>query len=227
MKMRPSSGARRYYYSVAHAMLAQCHLLAGSNNWVGKVSDQFAKAEREATLAQRLDPSNPFAYSAKARLHGLRGEFEDAIEAAERALEIDPSLSEARSTMAHALSFMGQIERTFHEIDEGDRTSPKDPERSLMLQAAANAHFAAQNYQDAIAATRKVMLLKPDWYGSYVIHGASNGLLGNSDEAEQSISRLRELLPKFTLAAAKKYPMFRRPDDADRLVEGLRLAGLA
>ena len=214
-------------YSVAHAMLAQCHLLAASNNWVGKVSDQFAKAEQEATVAQRLDPSNPFAYSAKAHLHTLRGEYEDAVEAAERALEIDPSLSEARAILAHALSFMGQIERTFQVIDEGDRTSPKDPERSLMWQAAANAHFAAGNYQDAITATRKVMLLKPEWYGAYVINGASHGLLGNLDEAEQSISRLAELLPKFTLAAAKKYPMFWRPEDADCLVEGLRLAGLA
>ena len=55
---------------------------------------------------------------------------------------------------------------------------------------------------------------------------ASAAHLGRIDEGREAVADLLKLIPRFTVGAVAKNPMFERPADAARLVEGLRNAGL-
>ena len=46
------------------------------------------------------------------------------------------------------------------------------------------------------------------------------------DEAREAVADLLRLVPHFTLKGVIKNPMFERPADAARMVDGLRKAGL-
>lgn len=63
-------------------------------------------------------------------------------------------------------------------------------------------------------------------YGSMVILAVSHAYLGHEAEARSYVDDLLRLIPRFTLTALRKNPMFIRPEHIERLVEGMRLAGL-
>jgi len=50
--------------------------------------------------------------------------------------------------------------------------------------------------------------------------------LGYDEDAREAVASLLDLIPRFTIRSVIKNPMFERPVDAARLVEGLRKAGL-
>jgi hypothetical protein len=55
---------------------------------------------------------------------------------------------------------------------------------------------------------------------------AADALAGNLDEARTTMTRMRQLDPAMRLSSLRTYLPYRRPQDVDRLIEGLRLAGL-
>jgi hypothetical protein len=55
---------------------------------------------------------------------------------------------------------------------------------------------------------------------------ASHALAGRLADAQNRISRMRELDPLFRISDIKAVAPFRRPEDVVRYIEGLRKAGI-
>ena len=66
----------------------------------------------------------------------------------------------------------------------------------------------------------------PSVFGAFVSLAVSYACLDREADAKRSIEGLLGLVPRYNLRAVRKNPWFVHPELIDKLVEGLRLAGL-
>ncbi len=158
--------------------------------------------------------------------HSVRGPQEKAIAALRRALELEPNASGAWASLAMAFGFAGRSEEALAAVEKARRGSPRDPVMWKWTQAETVAAFADERLEDAIERAKATIQLQPGFYGSRPLFAASAAHLGRMDEAREALADLLELVPHFTVGGVIKNPMFERPDDAARLVDGVRKAGL-
>ena len=216
-------------FSSAHAMLSHCYTLAAYHGWAGRVGETAAAAIRYGDKAVELDPQNPLAHQSLGFAVTVRGPQEKAIASLRRALELDPNASGAWASLALAYGFVGQTEDALDAIEKAKRGSPRDPFMWLWTSSEATAAFAAfadERLEDAIERAKATIQLQSGWYGTYVLLAASAAHLGRMEEVREAVAALLKLIPHFTVGGVIKNPMYERPADAARLVDGLRKAGL-
>ncbi len=213
-------------FSSAHAMLSQCYTSAGYHGWMGRVAPTAAEAIRYGDIATELDPQNPMAHESLGWAHTLRGPQEKAIRSLRRALELDPNASGAWASLAFAVSFTGRPEEALAAVEKARRGSPRDPFMWKWTLAETVAAFAEERLEDAIERAKATTLLQPGWFGSQVLFAAAAAHLGRMDEAREAVADALKLVPHVTVGGIIKNPMFERPADISRLIEGLRKAGL-
>ncbi len=213
-------------FSSAHAMLSQCYTMAAYHGWTGRVGQTTAEAIRYGDKATELDPQNPLAHESLGWAHTLRGPQEKAIASLRRALELDPNASSAWASLAWAFGFAGRPEEALAAVEKARRGSPRDPVMWKWTLAETIAAFADERLEDAIERAKATIQLQPGFYGSRPLFAAAAAHLGRMDEAREAVADLLKLVPHFTVRGVIKNPMFERPADAARLVEGVRKAGL-
>ena len=213
-------------FSSAHAILSQSYTFAAYHGWAGRVGETIADAIRYGDKAAELDPQNPLAHQALGFAFTLRGPLEKAITSLRRALELDPNASSAWASLALAYGLVGQTEEALIAVEKAKRGSPRDPFMWLWTASEMSAAFADERLEDAIERAKATIQLQSGWFGSHVLLAASAAHLGNMDEAREAVANLLKLVPRITVGAVAKNPMFERPADAARLVDGLRKAGL-
>jgi adenylate cyclase len=213
-------------FAAAYARLSACLVQAAYFGWRGRASACAADALELARKATIIDDEEPLAYDALASAHQFLGDNAAAEVAARKALQLSPATTAAYGTLITALAFLGRAEEALAAYALSERVSPRDPDRSGRLMGLANAYFVAERYDDAIAAVKQFIALRPNWYGGYTNLAASLALTGRIEEAREAGKRLLELIPRFCLSRARRRPMYVRDRDAKRLFEGLRLAGI-
>jgi hypothetical protein len=92
--------------------------------------------------------------------------------------------------------------------------------------ATAFGHFLAGRYDDAVAWAQIALPKHGGYQGTHRILAASHALAGRLEAAKAAMAGLRALNPTMRIADLWTLIPWRRPDDARRYAEGLRLAGL-
>src|SRR5262249_29580450 len=106
------------------------------------------------------------------------------------------------------------------------RLSPLDPLIADMQAAMAFALFFAGRHDEALSWAQKAVRGLPNWLTGACVAAAAAALSGRSKEAQQAITRAREIYPAWALSHVRKMPLFRRPEDLAKYVEALQKAGL-
>jgi adenylate cyclase len=210
----------------AYALLGLCHLHFGMHGWVRPVRQAFEEARRAAQEAVRLVPSSPETNQALALVLWATGDSEQAITAARRAIELNPNYAEAYSALGFALIFYGDLEEGLAACLQAARSSPRDARGSRNYDAMGHAYFMLGDYEQAIEVSKKCLHQDPSLFGAVVTLAGSYAYLGREAEAKRYIDELLRLIPRYSLRALRKNPMFVQPEHIDKLVEGMRLAGL-
>ena len=213
-------------FSNAYAMLGKCYTLAAYHGWGGRVSQANAEAIRNADKATELDPQNPSAHESQGWARSILGPQEMAIASLRRALELDANASGAWASLGMAYGLAGQTEEALAAVAKARRGSPRDPLMWKWTLAEAVTAFSDERLADALDSAQATIQLQPRYFGGWTLLAASAAHLGNNDGAREAVASLLDLIPRFTIRSVIKNPMFERPDDAVRLVEGLRKAGL-
>ena len=213
-------------YSSAWAMLCRCHITAVYQLWGKSAEDELQLAVEASRRAVECDPDNPLGYDAKAAVHVYLREFPEAILSAQTAIKLDPSLTSAYGSLASALAFTGKSKEALDVCFAADHISPRDPDRSQRQMAIIIANFVGENYVAAKQECQRYILIKPNWFGVYTFLAASCAFLGDVEEAKLAISRLLEILPGYTLEKHTDRMWIQQENDRQRLLEGLKMAGL-
>jgi len=201
-------------------------LLVGE--WRSRATERdFTNAQVTAQRALALDSMDAFALTVAAHVESFLGNRpENAIEMFERALQLNKNSAFTWAISAITSCYLGQPEDALDRLRNAWRLSPFDPLKFFFWGVAGLAEFIAGRYEEAL-----VWLLKArrDHPGHLVAHrnlAACFAQLGRIEEAKAAAADLLAREPNFRISVfASKYPL-RRPADRERLLWGLRAAGL-
>ncbi len=160
--------------------------------------------------------------------------LERAVEAAEKAVRLDPRSQFAHSTMAHAYFMHGDLDRFRSSAERAIQINPGSAEVLALL--GLDLAYSGQ-WDRGIALVEKARSLNPfhpdwlffplllddyrkgdyeaaledleqiempDFFWTHVMRVQINGQLGRAREASEALERLRELYPGFSLDAARE-----------------------
>jgi adenylate cyclase len=213
-------------FANAYALLGLCHAHIGLRGWVRPARQAFEESHRFAEEAIRLAPSSPETNQALAFVLSITGEAERAITAARRAIDLNPNYADAYAVLGHALIFCGDLEGGLVACQRAERSSPRDTRGSWLYDAMGHAYFMLGDYEQAIEVSKKGLHQDPSIYGALVTLAGSYACLGREQEARHYVDELLRHIPRYTLRALRKNPMFVHPELINKLVESMRLAGL-
>ncbi len=180
----------------------------------------------------------------------------DALRAAQRAVEADPTNQLALNALSAAHFFRHELDRSFAQADRAVAMNPNNAfilanagerlifagegERGIALvrraavldpqqvtfHSIAAYHFQRMEYAEALAAAQKVIAPGEFWKEIYI--AASYGQLGRQDEARTAVEELLAAYPGFTLQTAfVELRKWNFPEELiERYTEALRKAGV-
>ena len=214
-------------FATAHGMAAWCYNQQLRNGWLADLSHGRAKARRLAMRAAELGREDAVALTtAGSSLAQVLQELDAGIALIDRACELNPNLATAWSSSAWARNYRGEAEVAIEHATRAIRLSPLDPLSHYMDAAIAFAHFLAGRYDEAVAWAEVALPKHGGYQGTHRVLAASHALAGRLDAARAAMAGMRALNPTMRIADLGMLIPWRRPDDARRYAEGLRLAGL-
>jgi tetratricopeptide (TPR) repeat protein len=222
-------------YGRAYAALAATYWEASTRYWsvaLGLHRHHDARFEAEQFLAKAMRDPTPLAHQVASAmlLHAQR--HDEAIAAASRAIAGDPNDADGYVALASAFSFTGKAAEALELLDRAMRLNPHYPPHYLYHLGLAQ--FGMQRLEDAAASLRHALARNQGDYWSQRLLLAVYGLLDHRADAARLLDTIREqdqrgriafLDPLTVRAVAYWYPFASR-QDAERLAEGLRNAGV-
>jgi len=145
----------------------------------------------------------------------------------DQGLSLNPNLAVGWQLRALMSVHLGQQEAAIDQIARASRLNPKDPEAFRSETNMAAILLFKGKYEEAIGWIARALAHQPNFVPALRISAAANALAGRVDEARNVVARIRELAPAMSISRVKEILPYRRPEDVARIVDGLRLAGLA
>jgi TolB-like protein len=214
-------------FASAYGMAARCYSMRKASGWIANPDQEIAETITLGRKAAELGRDDPIALSTGGiGLAFVAGELEEGDELIERALELDPNLAPAWLFSGWVKIYLGEPESAIGRVERAMRLSPNEPNVFGMQSAIALAHFFAGRPAEALSWAQKAMRAHSHRLLAACIAAASAALIGDEDEAQEAVSRLRQIDPNLRASALKAYWPIRRPTDLSTWEEGLRRAGL-
>jgi len=182
----------------------------------------LGRALLAARRAVETAPSSHVSYLALAQAHYFRKEFEAFRSAAERAVAQNPLDGATVEYLGHLLAFSGNWERGRELGDRARQLNANHPSWYWALPLLDA--YRAGDYEAARALAPKAQM--PGQYYSHALFAAVYGQLGDLDVAREEVRQVLALRPDFAEIAREQFGRWYLPDLVERLIDGLRKAGL-
>ncbi|TIW29822.1 MAG: hypothetical protein E5V81_01200 [Mesorhizobium sp.] len=185
--------------------------------------DMKGLAMQSALRAIELGDVSGLAEAIVAALHGWKGEFEAAETHWQRALAMGPTNPIVLVWVGYLCLWSGQLTKAREIGERLRRLSPL--EHRDVHELLAFAYYLLGEYEASLDSFRR-------WENNSYDRGFANlaaclGQLGHIDEAVQAWGRCLERKPGFTLGDYRRGSPYRRQEDVEHWLEGLRKAGIA
>jgi adenylate cyclase len=213
-------------YSDALAALADCVGRMTLNGWINDTQQGYALACDYARRAIAADPENGLSLATGAWAFSIfEGNFDQALDLADRALRIFPNSAQVRSRTAWAFIYSGDSQRGIEQLHEAQRLSPVDPSSFFTRISLAIAHFFQREFDLTVRFARQVLAEVPTHNVARRYLAAALAHLDQVDEAQKIIAELLKAQPSSSLLRARTNK-FRHHWMMDLYVSGLAKAGL-
>ncbi len=201
------------------ANLASCLFVEVYYGWAVDAAARTDEALQIARRAVAEDDAHPVAQFTLAWAYLFRGDHELALQAAERAIEQNPSLSTAHWARGVALTGLGRADDGAVALEEAIRLSPHDPVLRFYYQNLGIAHLVGGRYERAAECARKVLAVASGQAASHRLLAACHGHLGRAVEARGAGKEAMRLEPGFSLDEMRR---INHPAIVEQLMEGWR-----
>ena len=205
------------------ALAGACHM---NNVVIGySIDRQFERKEavRLVRLALSVDNSDPETLALACSTLAFVGDYESAVEMADRAVALNPNSFEAWHCRGWVYKIAGLPEEAVRSFECAIRMSPIDPRLHVLLTGMGMAFIELRRFDEAIVAGKKAQRQNPSYSAAYRCLASALAHLGRDAEAREAAERVLELDPAFTISARMGR---RRQAHLKLLIEGLRKAGL-
>jgi adenylate cyclase len=213
-------------YADAWSGLSLTHSRDVIQQWTNSPARSISELQRAARRSVSLDPQWARGHLALAMAQFLAGNRDAAIASAERVIELDPSMARVHRTLGGLIALAGRPDDGIAKIETGMRLDPRDPWMWRSFQILAVAHLVADRFAEAVDAAQRSLQHNPDDHNAHVLLALSYAHLGRIDEARSAVREVLRLQPGFSLAGFRQTLAAANDDFVERLVAGLRKAGL-
>ena len=196
----------------------------GWNEWVRPPGRARAQAIQQSRKALVLNPDLALPELALAHIGLADRKYDEALAQVERAIARAPSDSWGYETRALVLTAAGRHEEALRAMEQALRLDPKPP--ALYYNTLGRIEFALKDYASAAESLEKAdreMIAGDNWQRTYYLH-ATYAYLGRTKELEGL--RQKWDFPQFSLTAVRMDAFYRRDEDTQHYLEGLRRAGV-
>jgi len=211
-------------YARAYLILARTYLYTYVEPRNEEYLDPAAleHADELARTAVRLDAILPPARTALGAVLMFKNRHEEAVAEFEQAFALNPNFSD--HSFGLCLVFAGQPARAIEVMQASTRLEPF--RNATRLAYMGNAYYMLGGYDEAISPLRESVWQMPNLRITHLWLAAAYAQLGRLSEAAAAAAEVRRIEPGFAIERWKQTAVYKNPEDAERLFEGIRKAGL-
>jgi adenylate cyclase len=211
--------------SIAHAYLATIQIQSIQFGWVRGTREIWAEAMRLAETSVRLDPRSSFAFSILSWAHAMEGHDEAAMDAAKRAVALNPYDMGARGVLGICHFVIGEHRQAIELFSMAAQRDNSDPRYQW---AALNAfsHYLVGQYDATLSWAREQLYVNPNHMQALAIRAAALAQLGRTGEAVEATQALMGNYPTLNVDRHLRNFHWKRPEDIAHYREGLLKAGV-
>jgi adenylate cyclase len=174
--------------------------------------------------AVEIEPNDAEAVTGRGYLKMLRGDYDDALEDADRGVQLGPSHSDAMHVAAMITNYSGKPEEGASLAAQSARLSPMVPSKNLT--ELGHACWLLERYDDAVPPLRRVLAQTPHWQSARALLTLALLGLGRPGDAARSAKDIIRGNPRFSVADWGKTQPYRDQAILAHYLDGLRSAGL-
>jgi adenylate cyclase len=214
-------------FSTPYGMAARCYGNRKIQGWVVDKDWEESEVRRLALQVAAIGRDDALALCWTGfSLVRVCGDYDTGADLIDQARSINPNLAVCWRLRGAVSLFVGQHDVALEQLTHALRLSPLDPETYLAETNIALAHVFQGRYDEAMTWAAKALRRQPNWIAAMRASAVASALGGKIDEARKIMARMRQVDPEMRIAHLKDYLPYRRPQDVEREIEGLRLAGL-
>jgi TolB-like protein len=191
----------------AHVWLA--HASAGMiiHGWSGSGAADGERESMDAALkALQLDDKSPYAHYALAISSAYQDAPDQAVRAAEKALELCPALALAHLVLGLTYLLCGDAGAAIGPLERGLDINPYDPQNFLWCSLLALAYLFDRNPDAALQRAEKALKIRPTWRPAVEAAACCSLAAGRAEMGRQCAARMTGLedSPSDVLALLKR-----------------------
>lgn len=158
----------------------------------------LARADTASLRAVSNDPNNAEAWGSRAQVLLFRDQIDAAAQAIERALKLNPYVSDLHALRAQVLMAHGKHADAVAELDRAIGLSPRGNTVGVMLNYRCRALLMLGRYDEAIESCERGLAFVPDW-PDYMLLAAAYAQKNDLARARSAKAELMRLHPAFTI----------------------------
>jgi TolB-like protein/class 3 adenylate cyclase/rhodanese-related sulfurtransferase len=220
-------------YARAHALLAWTYWQVGWNEWESSIGmsydDTLVKLKQH--LKEALKNPTPLAYQVSSRLFKHEGKTEEALTAAESAIDLDPNNAAGYAALARIYTQNDRLLEGLDAIKAAIRLDPEGDIRGAYSYRLGEIYFHLEQFEESAEVFEKYTeVLRPGDEWGVLFLASVYGHLGRIEEAQSALEKFNNERAKdgagpYTLS---KMDGWNLPNETirERYREGLRKAGM-
>jgi TolB-like protein len=161
--------------------------------WSEKPERDTAEGLSAALKAIQLDEKNPYSHYALAICSPYANAPEQAVLAAEKAIEISPSFALGHLVLGMGQLFRGSAADAISPLQRGLTLNPYDPQNFVWYNLLALAHLFAGRADEALAAAIRARKVRPAWRPTHETLACCYAALDRPQEAGWCIEQMHQL----------------------------------
>ncbi len=214
-------------YAKAYAAIGHIYFKSWLWGWESYANTDFQSAPGLAKDFLRKSlavGSTAVAHQLSANIALYDRRFDEASQQALRAIELEPSDTNGLLTMAEILIYMGQQKTALPYVEKVSRLDPLNPAYvSFLLGLIA---FGDEKFERASQFFEKALEQNPEDFAPAAPLTAAYAKLGDSENMRRALQRYLEGWPRASIKVFRIYWPYQHKVDEDRLLSGLRRAGM-
>ncbi|MDP6427388.1 MAG: adenylate/guanylate cyclase domain-containing protein [Rhodospirillales bacterium] len=205
--------------------IAAVRIIEALLTWADNPPAALAEAHRMAEAAMAIDDLDPWSHGIMAYSLSYMDQSENAVVAARRAIELNPSFTLAHHALGVAHMFNGDAMDAVAAVETALRISPNDMWTPMWLGTLSASYNLAHDYKTALEIAKRGLQKAPKYPILLRCLANALGQLGRTGEAAEALARFLEVSPDYTEETARFSVHFKDEEVFQHYLEGLRKAG--
>ena len=169
----------------AHIWLARVNAGIIAYGWSDDRDADIHEGIAAALTAIGLDERNPYAHYGLAIVSTFAGQLDQAIRAAQKAIEVVPTFALGHYVLGMARLFNGEPVAAIKALEYGVRLSPYDPHMFVWFNMLAVAQLLTGEPAKARDSSLRALNIRPGWPRTFEILACCHAALGDWEEARK------------------------------------------